>query len=78
MRGGLCDDSSLSDICRMDPLNGSVLARFKCECGEIAKSMQIVKVGNEQVLVVGTSRTPGRVIMPSGESERFVSHSLIF
>ncbi|CAA6659067.1 unnamed protein product [Spirodela intermedia] len=75
MRSGLCDDSCLSDIYRMDPLSGSVLARFKCESGETAKSMQIVKVGNEQVLVVGTSRTQGRVIMPSGESESSLCRS---
>ncbi|CAA7395356.1 unnamed protein product [Spirodela intermedia] len=75
MRSGLCDDSCLSDIYRMDPLSGSVLARFKCESGETAKSMQIAKVGNEQVLVVGTSRTQGRVIMPSGESESSLCRS---
>uniref|UniRef100_A0A1D1Y3V3 Splicing factor 3B subunit 3 n=2 Tax=Anthurium amnicola TaxID=1678845 RepID=A0A1D1Y3V3_9ARAE len=77
MRSGLSDDSCSSDICRIDPLNGSLLSRFKCEHGEIAKSMQIVKVGTEQVLVVGTSQIVGRAIMPSGESESSAKGRLI-
>ena len=72
-RGPFDDGSCLSDICCMNPLDGSIRARFKCESGEMAKSMQVVKVGSEQVLVVGTCRTSGKLIMPSGESERLVS-----
>ncbi|KAF6155219.1 hypothetical protein GIB67_019745 [Kingdonia uniflora] len=60
---------STSDICCVDPLSGSLLAIYKLEPGETGKSMQLVKVGNEQVLVVGTSLSVGRAIMASGEAE---------
>lgn len=69
MRTGLTDAACSSDICRVDPLSGTLLSKFKCEPGETAKCMQIVRVGNEQVLVVGTSQSAGRTIMPSGEAE---------
>ncbi|XP_038973265.1 splicing factor 3B subunit 3 isoform X1 [Phoenix dactylifera] len=69
MRTGLTDATCSSDICRVDPLSGTLLSKFKCEPGETAKCMQIVRVGNEQVLVVGTSQSAGRTIMPSGEAE---------
>jgi hypothetical protein len=72
IRTGLISPSCSSDICQVDPLSGSVLSKFKCEEGETAKCMQIVNVGYEQMLVVGTSRSPGPLIMPSGEAERFV------
>ncbi|ONK74791.1 uncharacterized protein A4U43_C03F10180, partial [Asparagus officinalis] len=62
---GVCS----SDICRVDPLSGSVLSKFVCEPGETAKCMQIVKVGNEEVLIVGTSQVSGRIVMASGEAE---------
>ncbi|XP_042465522.1 splicing factor 3B subunit 3-like isoform X1 [Zingiber officinale] len=65
LKGGPCS----SDICRVDPLSGTLLSKFQCEPGETAKCMQIVKVGNEQVLAVGTSQSSGRIIMPSGEAE---------
>ncbi|KAJ4801243.1 Cleavage and polyadenylation specificity factor (CPSF) A subunit protein [Rhynchospora pubera] len=69
IRTGLSSPSCSSDICQVDPLSGSFLSNFKCEPGETAKCMQIVNVGTEQVLVVGTSRSPGPLIMPSGEAE---------
>lgn len=70
MRTDLDSDLCSSDICCVDPLSGSLLATYKLEPGEIGRSMQLVKVGSEQVLVVGTSQSPGRIIMPSGEAER--------
>lgn len=73
MRTGLTDAACSSDICSVDPLSGTLLSKFKCEPGETAKCMQIVRVGNEQVLVVGTSQSAGRTIMPSGEAERLDS-----
>ncbi|XP_042514315.1 splicing factor 3B subunit 3 isoform X2 [Macadamia integrifolia] len=69
MRTDLNTESSSSDICCVDPLSGSVLSTYKLEPGETGKSMQLVKVANEQVLVVGTSLSTGRAIMPSGEAE---------
>ncbi|XP_010257605.1 PREDICTED: splicing factor 3B subunit 3 [Nelumbo nucifera] len=69
MRTDLSSELSSSDICYVDPLSGSLLSTFKLEPGEIGKSMQLVKVGNEQVLVVGTSQSTGPAIMPSGEAE---------
>ncbi|XP_008241148.1 PREDICTED: splicing factor 3B subunit 3 [Prunus mume] len=69
MRTDLSNDTSSSDICCVDPLSGSVLSSFKLEPGETGKSMELVRVGNEQVLVVGTSLSSGPAIMPSGEAE---------
>ncbi|KAJ6827600.1 splicing factor 3B subunit 3 [Iris pallida] len=68
MRTGLSGIYS-SDICRVDPLSGAMLQKFRCERGETAKCMQIVRVGNKEVLVVGTSLFSGKAIMPSGEAE---------
>ncbi|XP_062166084.1 uncharacterized protein LOC133872546 [Alnus glutinosa] len=69
MRTELSNDMYSSDICCVDPLSGSVLSSFKLELGETAKSMDLVRVGSEQVLVVGTSLSSGPAIMPSGEAE---------
>lgn len=78
LRAGLSNGSCSSDICRIDPLKGTLISKFQCEPGETAKCMQIMKVGKEQVLVVGTSQTTGRIIMPSGEAERFVFETICF
>lgn len=69
MRTELAYDTSTSDICCVDPLSGMVLSTFKLDPGETGKSMALVRVGNEQVLVVGTSLSSGPAIMPSGEAE---------
>ncbi|XAR68639.1 hypothetical protein NMG60_11003833 [Bertholletia excelsa] len=69
MRTELSHDSSSSDICCIDPLSGSILSSFKLDPGETGKTMELVRVGNEQVLVVGTSLSAGPAIMPSGEAE---------
>lgn len=69
LRTDLSDDLCSSDVCCVDPLSGSVLSSFKFEPGEIGKCMELVKVGYEQVLVVGTSLSTGSAIMPSGEAE---------
>lgn len=69
LRTDLSDDLCSSDVCCVDPLSGSVLSSFKFEPGEIGKCMELVKVGYEQVLVVGTSLSTGPAIMPSGEAE---------
>ncbi|KAH7853889.1 hypothetical protein Vadar_007697 [Vaccinium darrowii] len=69
MRTELSNDSSSSDICCVDPLSGSVLSSFRLDPGETGKCMDLVKVGNEQVLVIGTSLSAGPAIMPSGEAE---------
>ncbi|KAF2554749.1 hypothetical protein F2Q68_00017909 [Brassica cretica] len=62
-------DACTSDICCVDPLSGSVLSSYKLKPGETGKSMELVRVGNEQVLVVGTSLSFGPAILPSGEAE---------
>lgn len=69
MRTDLAYDTSSSDICCVDPLSGMVLSNFKLDPGETGKSMELVRVGNEQVLVVGTSLSSGPAIMRSGEAE---------
>jgi splicing factor 3B subunit 3 len=70
MRTELSNDMCSSDICCVDPLSGLVISSYKLEIGETAKSMELVRVGSEQVLVVGTSLSSGPAIMPSGEAER--------
>ncbi|KAM3690289.1 hypothetical protein ACB098_09G113200 [Castanea mollissima] len=69
MRTQLSNDVCSSDICCVDPLSGLVLSSFKLEPRETAKSMELVRVGNEQVLVVGTNLSSGPAIMPNGEAE---------
>lgn len=69
MRTELDNETCSSDVCCVDPLSGSVLASFKFEPGETGKCMEFVKVGNENVLVIGTSLTAGPAMMPSGEAE---------
>jgi splicing factor 3B subunit 3 len=46
-----------------------VLSSYKLKPGETGKSMELVRVGNEHVLVVGTSLSSGPAILPSGEAE---------
>ncbi|KAK4762165.1 hypothetical protein SAY87_030049 [Trapa incisa] len=69
LRTDLSNDTCLSDICCVDPHNGTVLSTFKLEPDEIAKSMELVKVGNDLVVVAGTTLSAGPAIMPSGEAE---------
>ncbi|XP_044965857.1 DNA damage-binding protein 1 isoform X2 [Hordeum vulgare subsp. vulgare] len=69
MRTGLTGASCSSDIVQIDPNNGILLSRFKCELGETAKCIQIAKIGSEQVLIVGTSKSIDRPMMPNGEAE---------
>ncbi|CAA0812680.1 Cleavage and polyadenylation specificity factor (CPSF) A subunit protein [Striga hermonthica] len=69
MRTELDKDSWSSDVCFVDPLSGAILSSFKFEPGETGKCMEFVKVGNEYVLVIGTSLSAGPAIMPSGEAE---------
>lgn len=70
LRTELNCDTCTSDICCVDPLSGSVVSSYKLELGETGKSMELVRVGSDQVLVVGTSLSSGPAIMPSGEAER--------
>ncbi|KAG2315580.1 hypothetical protein Bca52824_018702 [Brassica carinata] len=76
MRTDVCD-AGTSDICCVDPLSGSVLSSYKLKPGETGKSMELVRVGNEQVLVVGTSLSSGPAILPSGEAESTKGRILI-
>ncbi|GJV62208.1 cleavage/polyadenylation specificity factor [Tanacetum coccineum] len=69
LRTHLSDDPCTSDICCVDPLSGSILSSFKFDPGETGKCMELLKVGSEQILVVGTSLSDGPAIMPSGEAE---------
>ncbi|CAK9145938.1 unnamed protein product [Ilex paraguariensis] len=69
MRTELSSESYSSDICFVDPLSGSVVSSFKLDPGETGKCMELVRVGNELVLVVGTSLSTGPAVMASGEAE---------
>ncbi|CAN6440274.1 unnamed protein product [Victoria cruziana] len=53
--------SMSSDICRVDPVSGSMNSCFKFDPGETPKCMQLTRVGNEQLLVVGTSLSTSRL-----------------
>jgi splicing factor 3B subunit 3 len=65
--------SAASDICCMDPLSGVIHSCFQLEAGETARCMQLWKVGNEQLLLVGTSLTGSNSITTAGEAERYIS-----
>jgi splicing factor 3B subunit 3 len=71
MRTELSIGACLSDICCVDPLSGSVLSSFRLDLGETATSMELIRFGSEQVLVVGTSLYSGPPVIPSGEAERY-------
>ncbi|XP_057535063.1 uncharacterized protein LOC130813276 isoform X1 [Amaranthus tricolor] len=69
LRTDLDKDLFSSDICCVDPLSGSVVSSFHFDLGETGKCMEFVRVGNEQILLVGTSLSVGPAIMPNGEAE---------
>ncbi|KAJ1288202.1 hypothetical protein BS78_02G072700 [Paspalum vaginatum] len=69
LRTGLIGSSCSSDIVQVDPQNGVLLSKYKCEPGETAKCMQIAKIGSDQILIVGTSKSAGRPMMSNGEAE---------
>lgn len=70
LRTELNSNTCSSDICCVDPISGSEIATYELEHGEMGKSMEFVRVGSDQVLVVGTSLSPGPATMASGEAER--------
>lgn len=72
MRTELSIGTCLSDICCVDPLSGSVVSSFRLKLGETATSMELIRFGSEQVLVVGTSLYSGPPVIPSGEAEKYV------
>uniref|UniRef100_A0A2P2LJR4 Pre-mRNA-splicing factor RSE1 n=1 Tax=Rhizophora mucronata TaxID=61149 RepID=A0A2P2LJR4_RHIMU len=78
MRTELCNDTCISDICCVDPLSGSIVSSYKFEIGETGKAMELLRVGNEQVVVVGTSLSSGPAIMPSGEAESTKGRLIVF
>ncbi|KAM7261907.1 hypothetical protein ACFE04_020984 [Oxalis oulophora] len=69
MRTEMINDKCSSDICCVDPLSGTVVSSYKLIGGEIGKTMELIKVANEEYVVVGTSLSSGPGIMPSGEAE---------
>lgn len=72
MRTELTGDTCTSDISCVNPLSGTVVSSYKLQPGETGKSMELLRVGKEQCVVVGTSLSPGPAIMPSGEAERYI------
>ncbi|KAL6594944.1 hypothetical protein ACP70R_048047 [Stipagrostis hirtigluma subsp. patula] len=77
LRTGLSGPSCSSDVVQIDPQNGVLLSRFKCEPGETAKCMQIAKIGSDQVLIVGTNKSTGRPMMANGEAESIKGRLII-
>ncbi|KAJ0966274.1 hypothetical protein J5N97_027412 [Dioscorea zingiberensis] len=77
MRTGLNGASGSSDICCIETPSGSFLSSYTFGLGETAKCMQMIRVGNVWVFVVGTSLSSGRTIMPSGEAESNAKGRLI-
>ncbi|XP_031274182.1 splicing factor 3B subunit 3 [Pistacia vera] len=78
MRTELSSDTCSSDICCVDPLSGTVISSQKLQPGETGKSMELLRVGKEQVVVVGTSLSSGPAIMPSGEAESTKGRLIVF
>ncbi|KAJ0028112.1 hypothetical protein Pint_36331 [Pistacia integerrima] len=76
MRTELSSDTCSSDICCVDPLSGTLVSSQKLQPGETGKSMELLRVGKEQVVVVGTSLSSGPAIMPSGEAESLLFFTL--
>ncbi len=56
----------VSNIYCVDPLS------FQLEDGKITRCIQLWKVGNDQLLLVGTSFTRGNSIMTTGETKRYI------
>ncbi|XP_044508499.1 splicing factor 3B subunit 3 isoform X3 [Mangifera indica] len=78
MRTELTGDTCTSDISCVNPLSGTVVSSYKLQPGETGKSMELLRVGKEQCVVVGTSLSPGPAIMPSGEAESTKGRLLVF
>ena len=66
------DGNLVSDLCCVDPLSGANHSCYTLETGEVARSIQLWKYRQEQLLLVGTSLISGGVIMSSGEAERYL------
>ncbi|KAL5060463.1 hypothetical protein RYX36_032067 [Vicia faba] len=77
MRTELSIGTCLSDICCVDPLSGSVVSSFRMKLGETATSMELIRFGSEQVLVVGTSLYSGPPVISSGEAENAKGRLLV-
>ncbi|XP_071724856.1 uncharacterized protein [Rutidosis leptorrhynchoides] len=77
LRTELINNRCSSDICCVDPLTGTVVSSYKLIGGEIGKCMELLKVGNEELVVVGTSLSSGPGIMPSGEAENTKGRLLV-
>ncbi|KAL3699902.1 hypothetical protein R1sor_017924 [Riccia sorocarpa] len=65
----LRSECSVSDICCIDPLSGTILSSYLLGEGETAKCMQLWHIGGDQLILVGTSLTDGKSMMPNGEPE---------
>lgn len=75
LRTELDNDLFSSDICCVDPLSGILVSSFNFDVGETGKCMEFVRVGNDQILLAGTSLSSGPATMSSGEAERLVTNS---
>lgn len=69
LRTELDNDLFSSDICCVDPLSGILVSSFNFDVGETGKCMEFVRVGNDQILLAGTSLSSGPATMSSGEAE---------
>ncbi|EFJ05968.1 hypothetical protein SELMODRAFT_136264 [Selaginella moellendorffii] len=59
-----------SDVCCIEPLSGAVLCVHPFGVGQIVKCMELMKLGDEQLLLVGTASDTRRAVMATGEAER--------
>lgn len=66
------DGGLVSDVCCVDPLSGANYSCYTLDAGEVARSIQLWKRRQEQLLLVGTSLIGGGGIMSSGEAERYL------
>lgn len=72
------DGGLVSDVCCVDPLSGANYSCYTLDAGEVARSIQLWKRRQEQLLLVGTSLIGGGGIMSSGEAESAKGRLLVF
>ncbi|BBM97233.1 splicing factor 3B subunit 3 [Marchantia polymorpha subsp. ruderalis] len=74
----LRSEHGVSDICCVDPLSGTISSCYQLVEGETAKCMQLWHTNGEELVLVGTSLTDGKPMMPNGEPESSKGRLLMF
>ncbi|KAH7280408.1 hypothetical protein KP509_37G065800 [Ceratopteris richardii] len=69
LRSEWCDhvNGYVSDICCVDPVTGASTFSYKFDHAELPKCMELCRVANEHLLLVGTGLSTGKAMMANGE-----------